>query len=52
MNEIVPPVAVDKPENEPHANYIKEIASAAEYDYPDVNFYMSKLKYENGGALN
>lgn len=37
MSEIVPPVQVDKPENEKHAKYMKEVAASPEFDYPDVS---------------
>lgn len=36
MSEMTPPVQIDKPENEVHVRYMKDVASSTDYDYPDV----------------
>lgn len=36
MSEIVPPVQLEKPENEAHVKYLREVSTAPEFEYPDV----------------
>jgi hypothetical protein len=37
MDEIVPPVKLDKPENQRWKDYLQDVTDNVDYDYPQVS---------------
>ena len=43
MSTLVPPVQLDNPENQWRVDYIQDIASNPDFDYPSVRFFLLLL---------
>lgn len=48
MDEIVPPVKLDKPENQKWKTYMLDVTDNIDYDYPQVSNEGGGEEYEEG----